>query len=142
MPPRRCKRAPTFSVAASPGVTPRERTRPVKQTRSYFDSEGIVTYVVYGIASSAITAITEKVLINGYLLVRLEQLGWQPRRALVLSLALRSNYHIYYGIGVFLTIPFGYYVTRSFQKHRRLNRPIAAHFLYDAVLTTIAVLSA
>ena len=97
-------------------------------------------YVVYGLVISAITAITEEVMINGYLLVRLDQLGWQPRRALVLSLVLRSSYHVYYGVGVLLLIPFGYFVTRSFQKHGRLNRPIMAHFLYDAVLITIAVL--
>lgn len=98
-------------------------------------------YVAYGVIVSAITAITEEITINGYLLVRLEQLGWQPNRALILSLVLRSSYHIYYGIGVFLLIPFGYYVTRSFQKHRRLNRPIVAHFLYDAVLITISILT-
>jgi len=53
---------------------------------------------------------------------------------------LRTSYHVYYGLGFLLTIPFGYYATRSFQKHRRLMRPIVAHFLYDAVLITIAVL--
>ena len=98
-------------------------------------------YVIYGLAISAITAVTEEVMINGYLLVRLEQLGWTPNRALVLSMILRSSYHVYYGVGVVLLIPFGYFVTRSFQKHRRLNRPILAHFLYDAVLITIAVLT-
>ena len=97
-------------------------------------------YVIYGIAMSAITAITEETLVSGYLLTRLEQLGWDPRRALVLSLVLRTSYHVYYGLGFLLTIPFGYFVTRSFQKHRRLMRPIVAHFLYDAVLITIAVL--
>jgi membrane protease YdiL (CAAX protease family) len=97
-------------------------------------------YVVYALSLSAITAITEEVMVNGYLLTRLEQLGWSPRRALVLSMVLRTSYHIYYGLAVFLTIPFAYYVTRSFQRNRRLNRPIAAHFLFDAVLTTIAVL--
>ena len=40
-----------------------------------------------------------------------------------------------------LTIPLGYFLTRSFQKHRRLMRPILAHFIYDAVLFTIAVLA-
>jgi membrane protease YdiL (CAAX protease family) len=98
-------------------------------------------YVIYGIAISAITAVTEETLVNGYLLTRLEQLGWDPRRALVLSLILRTSYHIYYGLGFLLTIPFGYFATRSFQKHRRLMRPIVAHFLYDAVLITIAVLA-
>jgi membrane protease YdiL (CAAX protease family) len=97
-------------------------------------------YVIYGLAVSAITAIAEETLVSGYLLTRLEQLGWNPRWALLLSLTLRTSYHVYYGLGFLLTIPLGYFVTRSFQKHRRLARPIAAHFLYDAVLITIAVL--
>ena len=98
-------------------------------------------YVIWGIAMSAITAIAEEVLVNGYLITRLGQLGWTPRSALILSLALRTSYHVYYGLGFVLTIPFGYLVTRSFQKHHRLNRSIAAHFLFDAVLSTIAILS-
>ena len=97
-------------------------------------------YVVYGIAISATTAVAEEVLVNGYLLVRLEQLGWSPQRALILSLILRTSYHVYYGIGFIFTVPFGYFVTRSFQKRRRLTRPIMAHFLFDAILITIAVL--
>lgn len=97
-------------------------------------------YVVYGIFISVVTAITEEVLVNGYLLVRLEQFGWTPRSALVLSMVLRTSYHIYYGVALVLTLPFGYFVTRSFQKHKRLNRPIAAHFIYDAVLVTISIL--
>ena len=98
-------------------------------------------YVIWGIAISAVTAVTEEAIVNGYLLTRLEQLGWSPRRALALSLVLRTSYHVYYGLGFLLTVPFGYYVTRSFQKHRRLNRSIAAHFIYDAVLSTIAILA-
>jgi membrane protease YdiL (CAAX protease family) len=98
-------------------------------------------YIIYGIVLSAVTAITEETLVSGYLLTRLDQLGWNPRWALVLSLALRTSYHVYYGLGFLLTIPFGYYATRSFQKHRRLMRPIVAHFIYDAVLITISVLA-
>jgi hypothetical protein len=98
-------------------------------------------YVVYGIAIAATTAVTEEVLVNGYLLVRLEQLGWSPGKALTLSLLLRTSYHVYYGVGFVLTVPFGYFVTRSFQKNRRLTRPIFTHFLYDAILFTIAVLA-
>ncbi len=97
-------------------------------------------YVFYGMAISLVSAVAEETLVNGYLLTRLEQLGWDPRRALALSLILRTSYHVYYGLGFLLTIPFGYLVTRSFQKNRRLMRPILAHFLYDAVLISIAVL--
>jgi hypothetical protein len=97
-------------------------------------------YVIYGIAVSAITAVAEETIVNGYLLVRLDQLGWDRNWALVLSLTLRTSYHIYYGLGFLLTIPLGFYNTRSFQKNGRLTRPILAHFFYDAVLFTIAVL--
>ncbi|MDA8342151.1 MAG: CPBP family intramembrane metalloprotease [Actinomycetota bacterium] len=99
-------------------------------------------YVVLGLFMSAVTAVTEEVLVNGYLLTRLGQLGWAPWPAFFLSLALRTSYHVYYGLGFVFTIPFGYFVTRSFQKHGRLGRPIAAHFIYDGVLITIAVLTA
>jgi membrane protease YdiL (CAAX protease family) len=98
-------------------------------------------YILFGLAVSAVTAITEETLVSGYLLTRLDQLGWDPRWALVLSLSLRTSYHVYYGLGFLLTIPFGYFATRSFQKHGRLTRPIFAHFLYDAVLITISVLA-
>jgi len=40
---------------------------------------------------------------SGYLLTRLSQLGWSPRRALIVSLVLRTSYHVYYGIGFILT---------------------------------------
>jgi membrane protease YdiL (CAAX protease family) len=120
---------------------------PIVASRSSFSfdlSTGNVPkyYVAYGIAISAITAVTEETLVNGYLLTRLDQLGWNPRRALLLSLVLRTSYHVYYGLGFLLIVPFGYLLTRSFQKHHRLTRPIVAHFLYDAALLTITVLAA
>jgi membrane protease YdiL (CAAX protease family) len=98
-------------------------------------------YVLFGIAIAATTAVAEEVMMSGYLLTRLGQLGWSPRWAFALSLTLRTSYHVYYGLGFILTVPFGYFVTRSFQKHGRLNRPIAAHFMFDAVLSTIAILA-
>jgi hypothetical protein len=97
-------------------------------------------YILYGVTIAAVTAITEETLVNAYLLTRLEQLGWDPRWAFILSLALRTSYHVYYGLGFLFTIPLGYFNTRSFQKHRSVMRPIVAHFLYDAVLFTVSVL--
>lgn len=98
-------------------------------------------YLIWGLAISAVTALTEEVIVNGYLLTRLDQFGWSAPKALILSLALRTSYHLYYGVGLLLTIPFGYFVTRSFQKHRRLNRSVLAHFLFDGILMTIAILA-
>lgn len=99
-------------------------------------------YLVYGFLVAAVTAISEETLVNGYLLTRLDQLGWRPGRALLFSLALRTSYHLYYGLGLVFTIPFGLYATISFQRRRRLGRPILAHFLYDAGLVTLGVLVA
>jgi membrane protease YdiL (CAAX protease family) len=98
-------------------------------------------FVVFGLLISIVTAVTEEVLVNGYLITRLGQLGWSPNASLVLSLILRTSYHVYYGIGFVLTIPFGWFVTRSFQKHGRLNRAIVAHFLYDGSLMILALTS-
>jgi uncharacterized protein len=97
-------------------------------------------YLIWGLTVSAMTAVAEETFMSGYFLTRLEQLGWSPNRALALSLTLRTSYHVYYGIGFLLTIPFGFFVTRSFQKHRRLNRVMAAHFIFDGALFIIAFL--
>lgn len=98
-------------------------------------------FVVYALILAATTAVTEETFVNGYLLTRLAQFGWRPWPAFALSLALRTSYHAYYGAGIIATIPFGWLVTRSFQKRQRLPRPILTHFLYDATLLTIAVLT-
>ena len=96
-------------------------------------------YVLWGITISLVTAVTEEVLVNGYLVTRLGQLGWGEWPTLLLSLTLRTTYHVYYGFGFLLTVPFGYFATRSFQRHRRLNRAIAAHFIYDASIFALAI---
>jgi hypothetical protein len=98
-------------------------------------------FVVYALFLSAVTAVNEEVVINGYLMTRLAQRGWRPWPSLWLSLALRTSYHAYYGFALLLTVPFGYLVTRSFQRTRRLGRPVITHFLYDAILLTVAVLT-
>ena len=98
-------------------------------------------FVIYAVFLSATTAINEEVVVNGYLITRLAQRGWGPWPSLWLSLVLRTSYHAYYGVALFLTVPFGYLVTRSFQRTRRLGRPIITHFAFDAILLTAAVLT-
>ena len=98
-------------------------------------------FVIYALFLAAVTAVNEEVVVNGYLLTRLAQRGWRPWPSLWLSLVLRTSYHAYYGAALVLTVPFGYLVTRSFQRTRRLGRPIITHFLFDAILLTVAVLA-
>ena len=98
-------------------------------------------FIIYALFVSAVTAINEEVVVNGYVMTRLAQRGWQPWPSLALSLALRTSYHAYYGAAIIATVPFGYLVTRSFQRQGRLTRPILTHFMFDAILLTIAVLT-
>jgi membrane protease YdiL (CAAX protease family) len=97
-------------------------------------------YLIFGLSQAALTAVAEEVAVSGYLLTRLDQLGWSPWAAFWVSLALRTSYHAYYGFAIVLTLPLGYFVTRSFQRHGKLSRPILAHFLYDSAIFLIAIL--
>jgi hypothetical protein len=98
-------------------------------------------YIILGVSQSLITAIAEEVVVNGYLVTRLDQLGWSQDKALWTSMAVRMSYHVYYGVGFVTLLPVNYFLTRSFQKNGKLNRPILAHFLYDAILITVAILA-
>src|SRR5690348_10915006 len=52
--------------------------------------------------SAAQNAISEEVIMIGYLLSRLDRLGVRPGRAIVLSAVIRGSYHLYQGAGAFL----------------------------------------
>src|SRR5262249_58442476 len=45
--------------------------------------------------------ILEEVLVLGYLLRRLDQLGWAPGKAIALAAVVRGSYHPYPGFGGF-----------------------------------------
>src|SRR4030095_755724 len=48
------------------------------------------------------SGLLEEVIVCGYLLRRLDQLGWSPARALWTSALLRGAYHLYQGFGGFI----------------------------------------
>ncbi len=112
-----------------------------KFTNTASDSHVPAYYLVYAVLLSATTAINEEVIVNGYFLTRLSQLGWSRWPAFALSFAVRESYHVYYGVAFLATMPLGYLVTRSFQKRGRLGRAIFTHFGFDVVSLSIAVLT-
>src|SRR5881392_2398830 len=84
--------------------------------------------------SAAHNAISEEVIMIGYLLSRLDRLGVRPGRAIVLSAVIRGSYHLYQGAGAFLGnavmgLIFGY----LYRRWGRVMPLIIAHFLIDAV---------
>jgi membrane protease YdiL (CAAX protease family) len=79
-------------------------------------------------------AAVEEVLVAGYLLHRLRQLGWGENSALVVSAVLRGSYHLYQGLGGFAgNAVMGLIFGRLYQRWGRVMPLLIAHFLMDAV---------
>ena len=97
-------------------------------------------FVVEGLVMSAVTAVAEETVMNGFLVTRLEQLGMRRGAVFVVCALLRMCYHSYYGWGMVVTVPFTLIMTADFIFHRRLARVVGAHFVYDFTLITIAIL--
>jgi len=78
--------------------------------------------------------VLEELVVVGYLLNRLRELGWPAWRALVASAILRGSYHLYQGFGGFvgnavMGLIFGYF----YQRTRRVLPLIVAHTILDVV---------
>ncbi|GAA3791600.1 type II CAAX endopeptidase family protein [Sphaerisporangium flaviroseum] len=78
--------------------------------------------------------VLEEVIVSGYLLHRLGQLGWTPWRAVVMSAQLRGSYHLYQGFGGFIgNVVMGLLFGRLYQRWGRAMPLVVAHTLIDAV---------
>src|SRR5439155_14288240 len=79
-------------------------------------------------------ATLEEVLVAGYLLHRLRQLGWSDNKALLTSAALRGSYHLYQGLGGFAgNFVMGLIFGRLYQRWGRTTPLFIAHTLMDTV---------
>jgi membrane protease YdiL (CAAX protease family) len=84
--------------------------------------------------SAAQNALLEEVLVAGYLLHRLRQLGWGDNKALLVSALLRGSYHLYQGLGGFAgNFVMGLLFGRLYQRWGRVAPLVVAHTLIDSV---------
>ncbi|MGW2821354.1 CPBP family intramembrane glutamic endopeptidase [Streptomyces sp. NPDC001443] len=84
------------------------------------------------ILSAMQNAILEEVIVVGYLLRRLGQLGWTPGSALVASAVLRGSYHLYQGIGGFIgNMVMGVVFVWLYRRWGRVGPLVVAHSLLD-----------
>lgn len=84
--------------------------------------------------AAAQNGVLEEILVAGYLLHRLSQLGWRPGRALTVSALLRGSYHLYQGFGGFAgNVAMGLIFGRLYQRWGRAAPLVVAHTLIDAV---------
>ena len=83
--------------------------------------------------AAARSGLLEEVIVCGYLLRRLDQLGWSRARALGASALLRGAYHLYQGFGGFFgNLALGLFFGRLYQLRGRTTPLVIAHFLIDA----------
>jgi membrane protease YdiL (CAAX protease family) len=86
------------------------------------------------ILAAAHNGILEEILVVGYLLRRLDQLGMRPSRAIALSAVLRGSYHLYQGFGGFIgNAAMGVIFGVLYKRWGRVTPMIIAHTLIDAV---------
>lgn len=86
------------------------------------------------IASAAANAWAEEVVVIGYLLTRLRQLGWSENRSVLVAALLRGSYHLYQGFGGFVgNLVMGLVFGRVWQRTNRLWALVGAHTLINVV---------
>ncbi|MFJ5926083.1 CPBP family intramembrane glutamic endopeptidase [Kitasatospora sp. NPDC092948] len=86
------------------------------------------------IASAWQNAVLEEVVVVGYLVRRLHQLGWTWPAIIAASALLRGSYHLYQGIGGLTgNIVMGVVFCLLYRRWRRVGPLVAAHGLIDMV---------
>jgi membrane protease YdiL (CAAX protease family) len=86
------------------------------------------------VLSAAANAWAEELVMVGYLLTRLRQLGWGENRALLAQAFLRGSYHLYQGLGGFVgNLVMGAVFGRLWQRTNRLWVLVGAHTVIDVV---------
>ncbi|MER5890636.1 CPBP family intramembrane glutamic endopeptidase [Streptomyces sp. NPDC001941] len=84
------------------------------------------------VLSALQNSVLEEVIVVGYLLRRLGQLGWSPVAALVASAVLRGSYHLYQGIGGFIgNMVMGVVFVLLYRRWGRVGPLVVAHTLLD-----------
>ncbi|QBI54111.1 CPBP family intramembrane glutamic endopeptidase [Streptomonospora litoralis] len=78
--------------------------------------------------------VLEEVIVVGYLLRRLDQLGWSPLWSAATSSLLRALYHLYQGVGMFFgNLVMGLVFCWFYRRYGRVMPLVVAHSLIDIV---------
>jgi membrane protease YdiL (CAAX protease family) len=106
-----------FNLAVQPSTLDESWWRPIALVLSAFGN-----------------AFAEEVLVVGYLLTRLRQLGLPENTSLLISSLIRGSYHLYQGLGAFIgNAVMGLVYGRVWQRTNRLWPLVVAHLLLDVV---------
>ena len=96
---------------------------------AYFSIVGIITAVTAGVV--------EEIVVLGFLVRRLEQLGLKPVAVVAIAVLVRISYHVYYGWGVLPILAWAVASVLMYQRFRRLWPFIVVHALWDLGLILV-----
>lgn len=86
------------------------------------------------VLAAAQNAILEEVVVVGYLVTRLRDLGWRVTAVIAGSAVLRGTYHLYQGFGAFVgNVLMGVVFALFFLRTRRVLPLVVAHAVMDIV---------
>lgn len=86
------------------------------------------------ILAAAQNAVLEEIVVVGYMMTRLRQLGWGVAAVVAASAVLRGSYHLYQGFGAFVgNALMGVVFALFFLRTRRVVPLVVAHTLLDVV---------
>jgi membrane protease YdiL (CAAX protease family) len=88
-------------------------------------------YDVAFVLMAVVAGIVEEIVVLGYLVRRLEQLGLRPFWVVAIAVAVRGSYHLYYGWGVIPILAWATVSVIVYRRYRRLAPFIVVHALWD-----------
>lgn len=91
-------------------------------------------YVVLNVLDGFTAGIVEEIVVLGFLVRRLEQLNLPSWAVVVIAVAVRGSYHLYYGWGVLPILLWATVTVILYRRWRRLAPFIIVHMLWDSSL--------
>jgi len=91
-------------------------------------------YSILDVMNGVTSGIVEELVVLGYLIRRLEQLGLNSFWVVVLAVIARGSYHLYYGLGVLPILVWALASVLVYRRVRRLLPFILVHVSWDAGL--------
>ncbi len=91
-------------------------------------------YDVVYVAMAAVAGVVEELVVLGYLVTRLEQIGLRPIWVVVIAVSVRGSYHLYYGWGVLPILLWATVSVLVYRRFRRLAPFVIVHILWDVGL--------
>ena len=94
-------------------------------------------YSIVGVATAVSAGVVEEIVVLGFLVRRLEQLGLRPALVVAVAVLVRISYHLYYGWGVLPILAWALASVLMYRRYRRLGPFIVVHTLWDLGLILV-----